>query len=181
MNLNEPCSKYFKYIDFVEASDTQKRVNVDNTPREKETFRSIENLAREVLDPVFDEFGPLTITYGFCSPNLQKHIKRNVSPKLDQHAGSELNSKGHLICPREGFAVDFKIQNTQSSAVAEFIMKNTKFDRLYFYGNERPLHVSARAEQPSKLIYIMRLYSDRQVPLKCNIDNFLGSVAKLEM
>ena len=181
MNLNEPCSKYFKYIDFVEASDTQKRVKVNNTPKEAETFRSIKNLATEVLDPVVEKFGPLTITYGFCSHNLQKHIRKDVSPKLDQHAGSELNSKGNLICPREGFAVDFKIQKTQSSKVANFIMKNTKFDRLYFYGNNRPLHVSAIAKQPSKLIYIMKPYSDRRVPLKCSIDNFSGRVAKFEM
>ena len=181
MNLNEPCSKYFKYIDFIEASDTQKRVNVDNTPKEAETFRSIENLAKEVLDPVVEEFGTVTITYGFCSHNLQKHIKKNVSPKLDQHAGSELNSKGNLICPREGFAVDFKIKNTQSSEVAKFIIRNTKFDGLYFYGNNRPLHVSAREVSPSNLIYIMRPYLSRRVPLKCTFDNFSSVVDRLKI
>ena len=64
-----------------------------------------------VIAGVFEEFGSIEITYGFCSHNLQKHIKRNVAPKLDQHAGSELNSRGNLICQREGFAVDFKIKN----------------------------------------------------------------------
>ena len=142
MNLNKPCSKYFKYIDFVEASDTQKKVNVDNAPKEKETFRSIEHLAREILDPVVEEFGPLTITYGFCSHNLQKHIKKNVSPKLDQHAGSEFNSKGNLICPREGFAVDFFIPKINSKDIVKFILENCAYDRIYFYGEKRPVHVS---------------------------------------
>ena len=142
MNLNEPCSKYFKYIDFVEASDTQKRVKVDNTPKEAETFRSIKNLATEVLDPVVEEFGPLTITYGLCSHNLQKHIRKNVSPKLDQHAGSELNSKGNLICPREGFAVDFFIPKKNSRDIVKFILKSCEYDRIYFYGDERPIHLS---------------------------------------
>lgn len=181
MNPNQLCSKYFKYIEFIEASDTQKRVMVDNLPKQEKTFENIAYLARKVLDPVYEEFGPIEITYGFCSQNLQKHINRNVAPKLDQHAGSELNSRGNLICPREGFAVDFKIENTASSKVSEFIFRHTNFDRLYFYGNTRPIHVSATNQNPSQQIFIMRLTSRGKVPLKCRSDNFSEMVTKLNL
>tara|TARA_B100001059_G_C17710043_1_gene514944 strand:- start:85 stop:630 length:546 start_codon:yes stop_codon:yes gene_type:complete len=181
MNPNQLCSKYFKYIDFIQASDTQKKVNLDNVPKQEKTFKNIEYLAKKILDPVFEEFGPIEITYGFCSHNLQKHIKRNVAPKLDQHAGSELNSRGNLICQREGFAVDFKIKNINSTIVSEFVIRKTNFDRLYFYGNTRPIHVSATSENPSKHIYIMRPTPQGKVPLKCHIDNFSNTVSKLNL
>ena len=97
MDINTYCSRYFKYVDFIECSDTQKAMKIDNMPREQKTFASIAHLAQTILDPIKEKFGEIDLTYGLCSHNLQKHIKKNVAPELDQHAGSEKNSKGKLI------------------------------------------------------------------------------------
>lgn len=166
MDINTYCSKYFKYVDFIECSDTQKAVRVDNIPQQMKTFESIAYLANTILDPVYEKFGPLNLTYGVCSQNLQKHIKKNVAPNLDQHAGSELNSKGNLICPREGFAADFKVNGANSKVVAQFIASNLEFDRIYYYDLERPLHVSACNQRAGKTIVIFKKYHERKVP-KC--------------
>ena len=176
MDINTYCSKYFKYVDFIECSDTQKAVRVDNIPQQTKTFESIAYLANTILDPVHEKFGPLNLTYGLCSHNLQKHIKKNVAPNLDQHAGSELNSKGNLICPREGFAVDFRITNISSKIVADYIVKELNFDRLYYYGNDRPIHVSAKQVEPLNSIIIFNHHQNGKVPQKTDPSNFLNMV-----
>ena len=48
--------------------------------------------------------------------------------------------------------------------VARWIVSNTRFDRLYFYGPDRPIHVSA-AREPNREIVLMReIPSGRRVP-----------------
>ncbi|WP_256360246.1 hypothetical protein [Methylomonas koyamae] len=73
---------------------------------------------------------------------MGKHIKKRVAPKLDQHAAYELNSKKNLICPRLGAAVDFIVDDENMREVADWIAENMPYDRLYFYGEDRPIHVS---------------------------------------
>lgn len=173
MDINTYCSKYFKYVDFIECSNTQKVMQVNNIPKQAKTFDSIAYLAQSILDPVYDQFGPIELTYGLCSHNLQKHIKKNVAPKLDQHAGSELNSKGNLICPREGFAVDFKVASATSSTVAKYVVENLKFDRLYFYGKSRPIHVSATLDNPMSSIVIFNTKKNLRTPQSLTQQQFI--------
>lgn len=80
----------------------------------------------------------IRLSYGFCSHELGKHIKKRVAPKLDQHAAYELNSKKNLICPRLGAAVDFIVDDENMREVADWIAENMPYDRLYFYGEDRP-------------------------------------------
>ena len=173
MNINDKCSKYFSYIDFIECSDTQKKVQVDNSPKELKTFEAISYLACTIMDPIVEKFGQLEITYGLCSKNLQKHIKKSVAPNLDQHAGSEKNSKGNLICPREGFAVDFRIEKIPTDVLACYIVKNLDFDRLYFYGSDRPVHVSATQGISNKAIVIFHNTKNGRTPKNLTARKFL--------
>ena len=181
MNINDKCSKYFSYIDFIECSDTQKKVQVDNSPKELRTYEAISYLATTIMDPIFEQFGQPQITYGLCSHNLQKHIKKSVAPTLDQHAGSEKNSKGNLICPREGFAVDFKIENITTDHVARYIVEHLPFDRLYFYGTNRPLHVSATSETPKKAIVVFNTSKMGRTPKKLTHQKFLDFIADAQL
>ena len=178
MNLNDKCSKYFSYIDFIECSDTQKKVKVDNRPKEPKTYEAISYLATTIMDPVFEEFGHIEITYGLCSHNLQKHIKKSVAPSLDQHAGSEKNSKGGLICRREGFAVDFRIEKVPTGVIASYIVENLDFDRLYYYGKDRPLHVSATLATSNKAVVIFRKTQGRRTPKNLTARQFLDFIYK---
>ena len=164
MNINDNCSKYFRYVDFIECSDTQKKIQVDNRPKELQTYEAISHLSKTIMDPIFEHFGKPEITYGLCSHNLQKHIKKSVAHNLDQHAGSEKNSKGNLICPRQGFAVDFKIANKTADHVAKYIVRQLNFDRLYFYGKNRPLHVSATLGQTNNALVVFNHINGKRTP-----------------
>ena len=181
MNINDKCSKYFSYIDFIECSDTQKKVQVNNSPKELKTYEAISYLSTTIMDPIFEKFGQPEITYGLCSHNLQRHIKKSVAPLLDQHAGSERNSKGNLICPREGFAVDFKIENTTTDHVARYIVEHLEFDRLYFYGINRPLHVSANSEAQKRAIVVFNTSKKGRTPKNLTDQQFLDLITDAQL
>lgn len=159
------CGESLTFRDFFEAGETWARHRVDNIPRQKETFEAIERLCRDVLDPVRRRFGPFRITYGFAGPQLTRLVPGQIDRSLDQHAGHELKPRGTgLICPREGQAADFLVPGVSSIDVARWIAEATPFDRLYVYGHDRPLHVSAGPQQ-SRAIIAMRVGpSGRRVP-----------------
>jgi hypothetical protein len=113
-------------------------------------------LCLRVLDPVVDQFGPIELTYAFASPALDMLVRLKAYPRttrhLDQHAGCELNRDGRPYCSRLGMAVDIRVPGVSSVAVAQWVIENTSFDRLYFYGPRRPIHVSAGPEN-TKLLW----------------------------
>jgi hypothetical protein len=145
-------------------------LEINNTTQSSETIKSLEKLVAEVLIPVENQFGPLQITYGFTSAELTKYIAKNspagTAPKLDQHASCEVNSKSNLYCVRYGAACDFVVNDIESMhLVAEWINDNLSFDRIYFYGTDRPIHVSVGPDN-SKFIQIMGTSSTgKRVPM----------------
>jgi len=141
-DLDAPCGANFRYRDFIECGETQKRLGITNIPRRPETYNALYALAVNILDPVIDYFGPIRLTYGFCSAELGKHIKARVAPELDQHASYELRRNGKPICERGGAACDFIVDDEDMREVADWILGNTKIDRLYYYAPDRPVHVS---------------------------------------
>jgi len=118
-------------------------------------------LIQLILNPITVRFGKLNITYGFTSPALHRYIQRlspaGTAPSLDQHACAEFNSKGSEICSRTGAACDFIVHGyeEQMHLVAQFICQQLNFDKLYFYGRNRPIHISI-SEQPLKHLQIMQ-------------------------
>lgn len=161
---DEACGANFTYRDFIECGQTQKRLGISNVPLNPKTYNSLSKLALEVLDPVIDYFGSIELTYGFSSSELAKKIDSNIAPKLDQHSGHECNRLGNPICDRLGAAVDFYIEDEDMLDVANWIASNTTFDRLYYYGRNRPLHVSV-SEAPVKQITLMLTYGEgKKIP-----------------
>lgn len=47
--------------------------------------RGIKGLCQHILDPVVDEFGPVSVTFGFCSLELWKHWYPSVVSPLALH------------------------------------------------------------------------------------------------
>jgi len=171
------CSKYFKYLDLINCGETQQSTQIINTPKDTRTIKAIQGIATSILDPIVEQFGEIRLTYGFCSNNLLKQIKKRpkpgIAPQLDQHAGYELNSKNTFICKREGFACDFYALNTDSLIVAKWIVNNLSFDRLYFYGKNRPLHISIAPENSYAITLLEQLPTERRIPKNINKDQFL--------
>ncbi len=165
-DLDDPCSQYLSYRQLIECGETQQTSGLPNLPKQADSYTALYELASHILDPVIDYFGMIRLTYGFCSHKLGKHIKKQVAPKLDQHAAHELNTHKNLICPRLGAAVDFIVEDENMREVADWIAQNTPFDRLYFYGENRPIHVSYGPEQKGEYVDLVITASGRQVPRK---------------
>ena len=149
-SMKKLISRYFHLEDFLYCSETWKKSPVPNIPQREETVDAIISLARNILDPLADNFGKVELSYGFAGAILIKTIKARIAPKIDQHAGHEINSRGNRICQRDGFAVDLFVPNVKSLEVAKYIVKELPYDRLYYYGTDSPIHVSYGPEQKSE-------------------------------
>ncbi len=171
----DKCSEHFSWTQLIECGATFHRTKVNNWPLEENSYRALSDLATHLLDPIVDKFGKIEITYGFCSFELSKHITRQVAHKIDQHAAMEKNSRGNLVCERGGAAVDFFMPRRTSLDVGKFVVANLPFDRLYYYGRNKPLHLSYGPEH-SRAIVQMNLsqVTKKRIPKKLRNEDFLA-------
>ncbi|MBE0550498.1 MAG: DNA phosphorothioation-associated putative methyltransferase [Rubrivivax sp.] len=163
-DIDARCGSRFTYRELIECGETQARLGLANIPRNPETFNALNDLAIKLLDPLVEYFGSIQLTYGFCSLELGRHIKARVAPALDQHAAHELNRRGEPICARGGAACDFLVEDEDMREVAGWIIANLPFDRLYFYGSRRPIHLSYAASELREAIEMRAGPSGRLVP-----------------
>lgn len=93
-------------------SEAATRNGIDNTP----SLRVIENLTElveNVLQPVRDQFGPVVVTSGYRSPEVNAAI-----------GGS--TTSAHC----KGFAADFEVLGMDNKELALWIRDNLKFTQL---------------------------------------------------
>ncbi len=169
VDLQARCSAYFTWRDLIECGETFHRLRgeghpVDNLPRAEETWTALADLASTLLDPLRAHFGVVALTYGFAGPALTKHIPGRISPPHDQHAGFEHNARGARVCARDGQACDLHVPGRGSLEVARWIRDALPFDRIYLYGDDRPLHLSF-APEPRGAVIAMRPGGRARVPL----------------
>lgn len=163
-NIDDPCGTHLTYRDLIECGETQARTASSNCPKEPETYTALYELSKHVLDPIIEYFGTVKLTYGFCSQQLAKAIKGHIAPELDQHAGHELKRTGKPVCERLGTACDFLIEDEDMEEVANWVFENTAVDRLYFYGKDRPIHISYSETPARQFVEMTLLSSGRRVP-----------------
>jgi hypothetical protein len=65
------------------------------------------------------------------------------------------------------------VPDVPSSRVASFIVDRLPFNRLYYYGRDRPLHVSIGPERCGAIIVVLAGASGRRVPRQMTRDRFL--------
>jgi len=157
-DLDAACGVNFTYRSLIECGETQQRLGIANVPLNPATYNALYDLACEILDPAIEYFGSIRLTYAFASPGLTKHIGRGIAPKLDQHSACEHSAKGAVVCDRGGAACDFIVDDEDMREVADWVIGNLPFDRLYFYGSDRPIHISY-SETPVREAYQMIEYS----------------------
>ncbi len=162
--LDEKCGQYLTYRNLIECGETWESTRIDNRPKLPDSYTSLYELAVNVLDPVIEYFGMIKITYGFCSPDLARNIHGRIDPKLDQHASCELNLRGRLVCQRKGAAVDLLVEDEDMRGVAHWIATNTRFDRLYVYGRDRPIHVSYGPDFSGSIVEMRASREGRLIP-----------------
>lgn len=175
-HLDDPCGRHFTFRDFLQCGETQASTGLPNIPEQVETYNALTHLATLILDPVIDYFGTIALTYGFCSRELAKHVPGRNAPALDQHAAHELNTRGKPICPRLGAAADFLVSDENMLEVAQWLVQHTPFDRLYFYGDDRPLHVSYGPENKREIVLMKAKQTSRLVPEIVKFDKFLQQI-----
>ncbi len=163
-DLDSRCGQYLNFRQLIECGESQSKGVFANLPKRPESYNALFDLATHVLDPVIDYYGMIYLTYGFCSPELSKEISGRIDPKRDQHAAYELNRRGNFICERLGAAVDFLVQDECMLEVAQWVVANTPFDRLYFYGNDKPIHVSYGPNHDRQIIRMTPSKTGRLMP-----------------
>lgn len=163
-DLDDRCGAKLTYRDLIVCGETALRTGLPNLPKSLDSYRALRELAENILDPVIDWYGSITLTYGFCSPELAKLIPGRIAPNLDQHAAHEVDRMGKPICPRLGAAVDFIVQDEDMLEVARWVAANTPFDRLYVYNRDRPIHVSYGPEHKREAFEMMSIAKGRRIP-----------------
>jgi len=168
LDLSAACGRHFALRDLIECGETWGRLategGIDNLPRQPETLAGLERLCRDLLDPMVDHFGSVQLTYAFASRSLTRRIPRGIAPSLDQHAGYEVTKTGRLVCSRRGQAADVHVPGVGSHVIARWIASETPFDRLYFYGSDRPIHVSVGPDGARNIVWVRRTEGCRTIP-----------------
>ena len=163
-DLDTLCGSHLTYRDLIECGETQKKLSIANLPKNVDTYNAFFDLATNILDPVIDYFGGIRLTYGLCTAELGRHINRRVAPDRDQHSSHEIKKNGTFICARLGAACDFIVDDEDMLEVAKWIFENLPFDRLYYYGNTSPLHVSFGPEHSRSAIQMTENRNGSRIP-----------------
>ncbi|WP_281222275.1 hypothetical protein [Photobacterium sanguinicancri] len=122
--------------------------NIANPP----SYQQLSLLSDKLLIPIENHLGTINVTYGFTCHSLLRYILKNSSgdmaPDIDQHASMEINTRGNRICKRDGAACDILVAGYENrmDEVAKYIAQSLPFDRLYFYGKNKPIHISVGPE-----------------------------------
>lgn len=107
MNL----TKNFTLSELTKSNDAA-RHGIDNTPT-AQIAENLKGLAENILQPVRDHFGMVTVSSGFRCKALNEKIGGAVA-------------SDHML----GFAADFEVPKTDNKALAEWIKANLKFTQL---------------------------------------------------
>ncbi len=180
-----PISQYLTLEEFCTCTQTYQKYadQIDPYPENwAETIPAIAALCEHLLDPIIAHFGRerFQLTYGFCSKDLQRLLAQKdpetgikngrVAPSRDQHMAHEQNRNGKYYCDRLGAACDFRIVGLESDRLVEWILEQQlPFDSLYYYGGERPIHLSY-APQPRHNIWA---FTNSGVPTRRGIEHWI--------
>lgn len=146
---------------------------IPNLPKQPATWAAIASMQATLLTPLERQFGVVVLTYGFAGPELRKAIEEradaegwlpNITPRLDQHAGHELNRLGNRICRRDGIAVDLRVPGQDSLVVAQWVVDHLPFDRIYVYDSVRPFHMSWAPDPVGQVVRMVTLPSGMLMP-----------------
>jgi hypothetical protein len=160
----------------------------------EETIPALKALCQHILDPVIDHFGRerFQLTYGFCSKDLKRFLAQKdpetgmkngrVDPSRDQHMAHEKNRNGKYYCDRLGAACDFRIVGLESGGdslcgspyrlVKWILEQQLPFDSLYYYGGDRPIHISSAPQQRHNVW----TFTETGVPTRKGIEQWLERV-----
>jgi len=84
---------------------------------------------------------------------------------------------GYITCDRLGAACDFRIVGLESDRLVEWILEQQlPFDSLYFYGSDRPIHISYRLQHRRSIW----AFTSNGVPTKKGIEKWVEAAKRLD-
>lgn len=155
--INIKLGKYLTLDEFCTCTQTYHKYSekINPYPNSEASILAMQELNYWILDPIIDYFGRenFKLTYGFCSHDLRIYLEKKdpitgikngrVAPSLDQHIAHEVKKNGDYYCQRLGASCDFLIVDFKSNQLVNWILEQRlPFDSLYFYGQDRPIHIS---------------------------------------
>lgn len=183
--------KHLTLKEFCECTETFKifASTMNPYPEQDASIQALSELAENILDPIIDHYGrsKFILTYGFCSNDLRRkltstnpttgHAYGRVAPGLDQHLAAEVKRGGNPVCGRGGAAVDFRIEGENSRSVVKWVIEHRlPFDRLYFYGADRSIHIS---HGPEHSRYICGFSGEKKVPSQRTVRDLVDLARKV--
>jgi hypothetical protein len=179
--------KYFTLEAFCTCTQTYQKYadQINPFPDNQASLTALKALHHWIIDPVIDYFSwdRFQLTYGFCSQDLRRYLEQKdpltglkngrVAPNLDQHIAHEIKKNGQFYCNRLGAACDFRIRDLASDQLVEWILnQKLPFDSLYFYGVDRPIHMSYGPQQKRDLW----TFTSKGQPTKKGIESWVNQV-----
>lgn len=159
--------KYLTLEEFCTCTNTYQKYASQINPFPKdveETLSALQDLNRFIIEEIIDFFGidRFRLTYGFCSKDLKRYLEKKdpqtgqkngrVAPDLDQHMAHEVNKNGKYYCQRLGASCDFFIVGETSDRIVDWILsQKLPFDSLYYYGADKPIHISYGPQQKREI------------------------------
>jgi hypothetical protein len=179
--------QYLTLEDFCTCSQTYQKYadKIDPLPKSLETIQALQALNKWIIDPIINHFGSdqFQLTYGFCSPDLKRYLNQKdpetgikngrIDPARDQHLAHEKNRNNKYFCQRLGASCDFLIKTVPSDQVIDWILQQKlPFDSLYYYGSDRPIHISYGSEHKRDIW----AFTPKKTPTKKGIEHWLELV-----
>lgn len=129
----------------VTRSNTAKRLSIDNTPKNAH-LKSMQRLITNLIQPMRDELGPIRITSGYRSPELNRAIGGS---KKSQHSKAE--------------AVDIQFWSKgqmDNKVIYNWVIKsNIEFDQMINEFDFSWIHISLKEKNNRK--EILEAYKDK--------------------
>lgn len=140
MDLNQQLSEHFQLWEFV-VSQTAERNGIKNIPP-KEAIIGLKNLCKTILEPARFALGPLQISSGYRSQELNRLV-----------GGSPTSAH------KFGFAADIIPLKVSKIEFAKWVFKNVDFDQIILeFGKEDDpawIHVSADPRYRRQVLQIL--------------------------